>query len=70
MPATASPARGMGMPSQPNRDDIDHTWVYLEEGIQQIMTNLQSGMTMATVFDLFPPGPPIRSLKYTDKVVT
>lgn len=54
MPATASPARGLGMPTQPNRDDIDHTWNYLEDGISQIMLNLQSGMTMATVLDLLP----------------
>lgn len=41
------------MPSQPNRDDIDNTWKYLEDGIQQIMTSLSEGMTMATYMGVY-----------------
>lgn len=36
----------MGMPPVPNREDINATWKYLEDGITRIMTDLEQGMDM------------------------
>ncbi|KAI0396297.1 Cullin-domain-containing protein [Xylariaceae sp. FL0594] len=45
--------RGMQMPPQPNREDIDATWNYVEVGITKIMVNLQDGMELATYMGIY-----------------
>ncbi|KAJ9154815.1 Cullin-domain-containing protein [Pleurostoma richardsiae] len=52
-PVTALRASAAGMPTTPNRDDIDNTWEYLQLGIGQIMDNLQDGMTMETYMGIY-----------------
>ncbi|KKA28916.1 hypothetical protein TD95_002500 [Thielaviopsis punctulata] len=34
------------MPSQPNKNDIEATWRFLENGIDRVMNDLERGMTM------------------------
>lgn len=45
--AIARPGATMLMP-QPNQDDINATWAYLQQGVNSIMVNLEGGMTMET----------------------
>ncbi|TPX08445.1 uncharacterized protein E0L32_010062 [Thyridium curvatum] len=49
MPPATALRSGSNMPSQPNNDDINHTWTYLQSGINSIMMNLQDGMNMENV---------------------
>ncbi|KAI1264226.1 Cullin-domain-containing protein [Xylariaceae sp. FL1019] len=51
MSATAT--RTILMPPQPNREDIDATWNYLQTGITKIMLNLQDGMDMTTYMGIY-----------------
>src|ERR1700712_1276481 len=37
----------------PNKDNPDETWAFLEKGVEQIMTNLNDGMSMATYMSLY-----------------
>ncbi|KAI1324152.1 Cullin-domain-containing protein [Xylariaceae sp. FL0255] len=45
--------RTIQMPPQPNREDIDATWNYLQAGITKIMVNLQDGMDMTTYMGVY-----------------
>ncbi|KAF2970912.1 hypothetical protein GQX73_g2709 [Xylaria multiplex] len=45
--------RAIQMPPQPNREDIEATWNYLQTGITKIMTNLQDGMDMTTYMGIY-----------------
>ncbi|KAI1811543.1 Cullin-domain-containing protein [Poronia punctata] len=45
--------RPLQMPPQPNKEDIDATWNYLQAGITKIMVNLQDGMDMATYMGIY-----------------
>ncbi|KAI1345040.1 Cullin [Xylariaceae sp. FL0016] len=45
--------RTVQMPPQPNREDIDATWNYLQAGITKIMVNLQDGMDMGTYMGIY-----------------
>ncbi|KAK3390964.1 Cullin [Podospora didyma] len=48
-----APAALSGMPAQPQRDDIDHTWTYLQSGITKIMLNLQEGVDLTTYMGIY-----------------
>ncbi|KAI0482248.1 Cullin [Xylariaceae sp. FL0804] len=50
------------MPPQPNREDIEATWTYLQAGITKIMVNLQDGMDMSTYMGIYTFVPPDISL--------
>ncbi|KAI0144328.1 Cullin-domain-containing protein [Xylariaceae sp. FL1272] len=50
---SATVARTILMPPQPNREDIDATWNYLQTGITKIMLNLQDGMDMTTYMGIY-----------------
>lgn len=39
--------------NQPNKEDINSTWPYLEDGISRIMNNLKDGMDMPTYMGIY-----------------
>lgn len=41
------------MPPVPNREDLEATWVYLQAGVEKIMSNLQDGMDMQTYMGVY-----------------
>ncbi|KAI1828457.1 Cullin-domain-containing protein [Xylaria intraflava] len=46
-------AKPIQMPPQPNREDIDATWTYVQVGITKIMSNLQDGMDLSTYMGIY-----------------
>ncbi|KAL1871605.1 hypothetical protein VTK73DRAFT_1954 [Phialemonium thermophilum] len=52
MPTMPAQSR-LGMPFQPDHDDIDQTWMYIQNGVERIMDNLQEGMDMVTYMGIY-----------------
>ncbi|KAI2635980.1 Cullin-domain-containing protein [Xylaria nigripes] len=50
MPSTVRPIQ---MPPQPNREDIEATWNYVQYGIAKVMSNLQDGMDLTTYMGIY-----------------
>lgn len=43
----------ISMPPAPNKDDLDATWVFLEDGVNRIMTNLKDGVDMKSYMGIY-----------------
>ena len=41
------------MPPAPNKDDLDATWAFLEDGVNRIMTNLKDGVDMKSYMGIY-----------------
>ena len=43
----------ISMPPAPNKDDLDATWAFLEDGVNRIMTNLKDGVDMKSYMGIY-----------------
>jgi cullin 1 len=50
---TSTMATTTSMPPMPQKDDVQATWLYLEAGVDKIMTGLREGMDMKTYMGLY-----------------